>query len=70
MKDGSAYEQRLEYPKGDPENPLSWGELIAKFNALAGQVLPAAQCSTIVNLVRRVDQLDDIAKLVHASRVA
>ncbi len=68
--DGREFEYRLEHPKGDPENPLSWEELIAKFTSLAGRVLPVSQCDEIVSLVRRVDQLEDISELVEALRLA
>ena len=32
--DGKTFSTSIEYPKGDPENPLSWDELIAKFQNL------------------------------------
>ena len=66
--DGRIFEHHLEYPKGDPENPLSWDELIAKFTSLASQVLPKSQCDKIVSLVRRLDQLDDISEFVDVLR--
>ncbi|MGP0074443.1 MAG: MmgE/PrpD family protein [Bryobacteraceae bacterium] len=34
---GLRYEKFIRYPKGDPENPLSWEELAAKFQALTGR---------------------------------
>ncbi|MFC2067444.1 MmgE/PrpD family protein [Chloroflexota bacterium] len=34
-KDGRRFSARIEYPKGDYINPLSWDELITKFNALS-----------------------------------
>ncbi len=34
--DGQRYEAFLRHPKGDPSNPLTWDELIAKFQSLAG----------------------------------
>ncbi len=34
---GERYEKFVRYPKGDPENPLSWDELAAKFHALTGR---------------------------------
>ena len=36
---GMSYERSLRFPKGDPENPLSWEEMAAKFRTLAGAVL-------------------------------
>lgn len=35
MKDGRTLVQRVDYPKGEPENPLTDGELIEKFKSLA-----------------------------------
>lgn len=46
--DGQTHEKFVRYPKGDPENPLSWSELADKFRELAGRVLPADRCERIV----------------------
>jgi 2-methylcitrate dehydratase PrpD len=37
LNDGRRYEKFVRYPKGDPENPLSWDEMEAKFRALTGR---------------------------------
>ena len=66
--DGRNFEHHLDHPKGDPENPLSWDELIDKFISLAAEVLPLSQCQRIVSLVRKVDQLEDILELVDEMR--
>jgi 2-methylcitrate dehydratase PrpD len=34
---GQRYEKFVRYPKGDPENPLTWDEMAAKFQALTGR---------------------------------
>jgi 2-methylcitrate dehydratase PrpD len=52
LSDGPVYERFVRYPKGDPENPLTWDEMAAKFRALAGAVLPAEQCDAIISRVR------------------
>jgi 2-methylcitrate dehydratase PrpD len=49
---GSTYERFVRYPKGDPENPLTWDEMAAKFRSLAGAVIPSDQCDEIINRVR------------------
>ena len=67
--DGRNFEHRLDHPKGDPENPLSWDEVIDKFTTLAAEVLPLSQCRKIINLVRNVDQLEDVSELVDEMRV-
>ncbi len=48
VENGQRYEKFVRYPKGDPENPLSWDEMKAKFRALAGTVLSAERCDEII----------------------
>ncbi len=47
LEDGQRHEKFVRYPKGDPENPLTWDEMTAKFRALAGTVISAERCETI-----------------------
>lgn len=61
---GRTLDYHLEHPKGDPENPLSWEELIEKFNSLAVEVVGPTKCERIVRLVRQLDQLDDMAAFI------
>jgi 2-methylcitrate dehydratase PrpD len=51
LANGNRYEKFLRYPKGDPENPLSWEEMEAKFRSLAGAVLSRAQCDRILEQI-------------------
>ncbi len=46
--DGQTHEKFVRYPKGDPENPLTWSEMADKFRALAGRVLPPDRCERII----------------------
>lgn len=48
LQDGREFEQFILYPKGDPENPLSWEEMAAKFRSLAGSLLPPERCEEIL----------------------
>jgi 2-methylcitrate dehydratase PrpD len=52
LASGPVYEKFVRYPKGDPENPLTWDEMAAKFQSLAGAVLSSERCSEIINRVR------------------
>lgn len=54
-RDGRKFRKHLEFPKGDPENPLSWDEIIEKFNSLAAAVLDAERRAAIIHRVRAVD---------------
>jgi len=49
---GRAYQKFVRYPKGDPENPLTWDEMAEKFRSLAGAVLPPSRCDEIIHHVR------------------
>jgi 2-methylcitrate dehydratase PrpD len=44
---GLSYERFVRFPKGDPENPLTWEEMTAKFKSLTGSVLPPERCARI-----------------------
>ena len=60
MQDGTAHKAFLAKPKGDPENPLSYEELTAKYRNAAGLVLPQACVETLVESVKHMDSLADI----------
>jgi 2-methylcitrate dehydratase PrpD len=52
LMDGKQLEKYIRFPKGDPENPLTWQELSAKFQSLATRVFPKTRCDQIVNSVK------------------
>jgi 2-methylcitrate dehydratase PrpD len=52
LTNGKQFEKHIRYPKGDPENSLSWQELAAKFHSLATRVFPKTRCNQITNLVK------------------
>lgn len=58
LRDGRTVSARVETPRGDPENPLSWGELEDKFRALTdGVVTPRAQ-ERVISAVRTLGAVD------------
>jgi len=48
LEDGQRHEKFVRYPKGDPENPLTWDEMTAKFRSLAGAVVSHDRCDEII----------------------
>ena len=54
LTNGKHFKKHVRYPKGDPENPLSWQELSAKFESLATRVIPNAG---VVQIVRAVSEM-------------
>jgi 2-methylcitrate dehydratase PrpD len=55
MTKGKRFEKFVRFPKGDPENPLTWQELSAKFHSLGERVLPTARCEQIVDAVKNMN---------------
>jgi 2-methylcitrate dehydratase PrpD len=61
---GTLHERVLSTtPRGEPDNPLDWNEIIAKFNELTGPVYDAARRERIVGMIRRLEKVDDIHTL-------
>jgi 2-methylcitrate dehydratase PrpD len=61
-EDEKRYSTTVEYPKGDPENPLSWEEMVERFHDLTGQILKRDQRFKIVEAVKQLDEVKDMRK--------
>ncbi len=51
LADGRSFENLVRYPKGDPQNPLTWDELAAKFRSLTGGMLSTDRCNQIIEQI-------------------
>ena len=49
--DGQTFEEYLEYPKGDPREPMTQEDLQNKFNSLAEGVLSADRLAEVKDLI-------------------
>ena len=57
--DGKTFMSRVEYPKGEPENPLIEEELSAKFSSMTDHAqVDAQQSEKLFQMVMRADNLD------------
>ncbi|MBN1213094.1 MAG: MmgE/PrpD family protein [candidate division Zixibacteria bacterium] len=56
--DGKKFEAYLEYPKGDPREPMSEEDLQAKFNALSDGLLSKERQNKIKKLVFACEKMD------------
>ncbi len=65
-KDGRRLKTRVAYPKGDPENPLTWEELIRKFKGLTAPVYNGEQTDSIVTCVRNLENASNLERLLTA----
>lgn len=61
--DGQIYQTLIDYPKGDPENPLTWEELIDKFCIVTNGIFAPEKQEEIVETVRLLDDAKDLEKL-------
>ena len=57
-KDGKEFSEYLEYPKGDPREPMTIDDLKAKFNALSGKLLPPERQDEIREMIFNCQTMD------------
>lgn len=60
MKDGAKYQMQIEYPKGDPDNPMTWEESNDKFIALAEPVCGGQKAEDLSAYIKNIDKISDI----------
>jgi 2-methylcitrate dehydratase len=61
---GQEFTRQLDYPKGDPRNPLSDAEIEEKFAALAGPVLSRAAQKKVRETVWNMEKLEKVSDLM------
>ncbi len=61
-KNGKRYFKKVEYCKGDPENPLTREELIEKFHDLSHRVMTKEKRLKIVDQVKNFEKVRDVKK--------
>jgi 2-methylcitrate dehydratase len=66
--DGRTLERRLDFPKGDPRNPLTDAELEAKFDALAAPVLSEAAMRRLKDAIWHLEERDSVTELMSLAR--
>ena len=66
--DGRELTYFIPAQKGDPRNPLSWDDVVAKFSANATGVLPQGNADRICAMVKDIESLSDIAQLTRLCR--
>ena len=69
LRSGQRLTRAADYPKGHSRNPLSDGELEQKFRGLTTGVLPEARRVTLLDLLWRFDELENLDALFEAARV-
>jgi 2-methylcitrate dehydratase PrpD len=64
LRDGRSFSERIEHPTGNPQNPMSDGQISEKFRALAAHVLPAEQSSGLLERLWAIDKQPDVADVM------
>jgi 2-methylcitrate dehydratase len=62
--DGRTVSKQLDYPKGDPRNPLSDAEIEEKFSALAEGVLSNAAQKKLKDAIWSLEKVGSVSKLM------
>jgi len=57
-KDGNEYSDYLEYPKGDPREPMTMEDLDNKFNALSSELLDGKRQKEIKEMIFECDDMN------------
>jgi 2-methylcitrate dehydratase PrpD len=63
MKDGSSYEEQVEFAKGTVQNPMSEAEITDKFRELVCPVLQENKVEKIIQTITNLETIDDIWEL-------
>jgi 2-methylcitrate dehydratase len=63
-KDGRTFTQQLDYPKGDPRNPLADAEIEEKFAALAEGVLSKSAQQKLKDAIWNLEKVGSVSKLM------
>lgn len=63
MNDGTIYSEESIGAKGDPVNPLSYEEIVSKFCSLTENIISSEKQQQIIDLVKNIEDIDDIGKL-------
>ncbi len=61
---GRTFSKQLDYPKGDPRNPLSDAEIEEKFAALAEGVLATVAQKKLIDAIWNLEKLASVSKLM------
>lgn len=60
---GVRLQTRVDYPKGDPKNPMTHEELVEKFHVLTHRILPEASRLLLVERCLALDSLENVRQL-------
>lgn len=66
--EGQVYTGRTDYPQGDPENPVSQEQLVAKFKDLAQLHYEAKAVDELVAAIHGLEEIKDLSAMLQKAR--
>lgn len=63
MRNGSKYCHQVPFPKGDPQYPLSWDDVLSKFRDCTHSLLSESDTLRIIKLVSKLESVGNITEL-------
>jgi len=60
--DGRTLEMQVDYPKGDPPNPMLWRDSVEKFLSLTVPIYGEIKAEKFCNLIDNLEQVEDFSK--------
>ncbi len=67
--DGRVFEKTMDFPKGDPRNPLSDREIEEKFHALAEPIMGAEQRKRLIEAIWNLEKQKSVTELMEMMAV-
>ncbi len=64
-KKGDVYNKFVEYPKGDPPNPMTWDESVAKFMSLSEPVYGKKACEKLCDMVANLEKEENFSQALN-----
>ena len=67
MKDGHTYAKQVNYPKGNPDKPMTQNELIEKFfdcSELLAKPIGRADLEQVIELVLNLEKANDVTQII------
>ncbi len=64
LRSGKAFEMQIDHPKWEPERGIPKEEHLAKFHALASEILPKERITKIDRIIDRLEKSKTISTLI------
>ena len=67
VKSGERYSERVDFPYGDPRNPISWEDLVEKFkNCILYSVkpIPKEKVDEVISMITNIEKVEDVSQIV------